>query len=165
MTNSEDPIRPPSLLVLPSYVAASLGRIGSHGFSDALAEHGLSLPHNAILTALADFGPLAQHELADRLDIQRSHLVGYLDGLEDRGLAQRTRDAEDRRRQIVTLTKTGRALQRRLQRTAERSQARFLATLSDEEQQTLVTLLNRVLRAHDEARLREPPPPARARRS
>jgi DNA-binding MarR family transcriptional regulator len=49
--------------------------------------------HAAILAALSDFGPLAQYELADRLDIQRSHLVGYVDLLEQRELVQRERDA------------------------------------------------------------------------
>lgn len=119
----------------------------------ALAEHDLRLPHAAILAALSDFGPLAQYELADRLDIQRSHLVGYVDLLEQRGLVQRERDSEDRRRQNVALTKPGRALWRRLQRVAERSQAEFLDMLSESEREILLTLLYRVLKAHDEARL------------
>jgi DNA-binding MarR family transcriptional regulator len=63
---------------------------------------------------------------------------------------QRERDPEDRRRQDVALTRSGRALWRRLQRVAERSQAQFLDVLSERERETL---LYRVLRAHDEARL------------
>lgn len=49
----------------------------------------LRLVHAAILAALSDFGPLAQYELADRLDIQPSHLVGYVDLLVQRELVQR----------------------------------------------------------------------------
>jgi DNA-binding MarR family transcriptional regulator len=148
-----DEIRPPSLLALPSYLAGNVARIGHRFLLDGLAEHDLRLPHAAILAALSDFGPLAQYELADCLDVQRSHLVGHVDLLEQRGLVQRERDTEDRRRQNVALTKSGRALWQRLQRVAEVSQAQFLDVLSDSERQTLLTLLSRVLRAHDEARL------------
>lgn len=66
--------------------------------------HDLRLPHFALLTGLAEFGPLAQHDLADRLGLNRSHLVGYLDEVERRGLVARERDPEDRRRQRVALT-------------------------------------------------------------
>jgi DNA-binding MarR family transcriptional regulator len=100
-------------------------------------------------------GPLAQHELADRLDINRSHLVGYLDHLEQRGLVARDRDPDDRRRQRVALTAAGRALLRDLGPVAERSQSEFLDALSRSERATLVSLLRRVLDANDEARLAE----------
>lgn len=109
-------------------------------------------PSAAILAALSDFGPLAQYELANRLDIQRSHLVGYVDLLEQRGLVQRERDPADRRRQNVALTSSGQATWRRLQPVAERSQAQLLDVLSDSERDTLLALLARVLQMHDERR-------------
>jgi DNA-binding MarR family transcriptional regulator len=104
--------------------------------------------------ALSDFGPLAQYELAARLDVLRSRLVGYVDLLEQRRFVQRERDLEDRRRQNVRLTESGRELWQRLQRVAEHSQTEFLDALSELEWETLLTLLSRVLQAHDEARLR-----------
>jgi DNA-binding MarR family transcriptional regulator len=146
-------IRPPTLLALPSFLAGNVARIGHRLLLDALAEHDLRLAHFAVLTALSDFGPLVQSDLADRLDLNRSHLVGYVDHLEQRGLARRDRDPQDRRRQRVALTPTGRALLRRLQVIAERSQAEFLQVLSKSERETLIALLRRVLRANDEARL------------
>jgi DNA-binding MarR family transcriptional regulator len=149
-------IRPPSLLALPSYLAGSVARVGHRLLLEALDEHDLRLAQAAILAALSDFGPLAQHELADRLDIQQTHLVRYVDDLEERRLVERERDPADRRRQTVTITKSGRALWRRLQRVAERSQTHFLDVLSDAERETLLTLLHRLLQAHDEARLRPP---------
>jgi DNA-binding MarR family transcriptional regulator len=100
-------------------------------------------------------GPLAQHELADRLDINRSHLVGYLDHVEQRGLVARDGDPDDRRRRRVALTAAGRALLRDLGPVAERSQSEFLDALSRSERATLVSLLRRVLDANDEARLAE----------
>jgi DNA-binding MarR family transcriptional regulator len=149
----EEDIRPPTLLDLPSYLAGSVARIGHGRLVEALAHDDLRLPHFAILTALSDFGPLAQHELADRLNLNRSHLVGYLDHVEQRGLVRRDRDPQDRRRQRVALTRPGQALAARLQVVAQRSQDEFLDVLSDRERQTLRTLLRRVLRADDQRRL------------
>jgi DNA-binding MarR family transcriptional regulator len=141
------------LLALPSFLAGNVARIGHRMLLHALAEHDLRLPHAAILAALSDFGPLAQYELAERLDIHRSHLVRYVDVLEQRALVRRERDPADRRRQNVALTSSGRQLWRRLQPVAERSQVQLLDVLSESERDTLLTLLARVLRAHDEARL------------
>jgi DNA-binding MarR family transcriptional regulator len=148
-------LRPPTLLSLPSYLAGNVARIGHRMLLAAVEEHGLRLPQFAVLTALSDFGPLAQHELADRLNLNRSHLVGYIDALEERGLVQRERDPDDRRRQHVALTRTGRTLARRLHDVARASQAQFLEVLSASERETLVALLRRVVDADDERRLRE----------
>jgi DNA-binding MarR family transcriptional regulator len=149
----DDEIRPPTLLGLPSYLAGAAARVGHRLLVEALATHDLRLPHFAVLTALSDFGPLPQHELADRLAINRSHLVGYLDDIEQRGLVQRERDPQDRRRQHVALTPAGRTRLRRLHDVALRSQAEFLRALTEHERQTLITLLRRVLNADDRTRL------------
>ncbi|NIH79792.1 MarR family winged helix-turn-helix transcriptional regulator [Amycolatopsis viridis] len=147
--------RPPTLLELPSYLAGHVARIGHRGLVAALAEHGLRLPHFAVLTGLSDFGPLAQHVLADRLGLNRSHLVGYLDLLAERGFVGRERDPQDRRRQRAALTAEGRELVRRLQDLARRSQEESLGVLSTSERRTLVELMRRVVVADDAA-----PPPA-----
>lgn len=154
-----DDIRPPTLLGLPSYLAGNVARIGHRLLFAALSEHDLRLAHFAVLTALSDFGPLAQHELADRLDLNRSHLVGYVDDIERRGLVRRDRDPEDRRRQRVALTGSGRTLLASLLEFADRSQTEFLQVLSEPERETLISLLGRVLRADDTARLQTKPAP------
>lgn len=152
----DDEIRPPTLLGLPSYIAGAAARVGHLLLVEALAAHELRLPHFSVLTALSDFGSLPQHEIADRLAINRSHLVGYLDDIEQRGLVQRERDPHDRRRQVVSLTPAGRAQLRRLHDVALRSQAEFLQALTEDEQRTLVALLRRVLDANDKTRLPHP---------
>ena len=147
--------RPPSLLALPSYLAGHVARIGHDALVEAVGRHGLRLPHFATLTALADFGPLPQHVLADRLGFQRSHLGGYLDLIEERGLVHRTRDPADRRRQLVGLTEEGTRLQRTLWQVAEESQDSFLACFTPAERETLTALLLRLLDADDRARAGE----------
>ena len=152
----DDATRPPTLLELPSYLAGAVARVGHRLLVEALAEHGLRLPHFAVLAALSDFGPTAQHELADRLAINRSHLVGYLDEVEGRGFVRRERDPADRRRQLVTLTAAGRSQVRRLREVALRSQDAFLGSLSAAERATLVTLMRRVVEDADRDRTGEP---------
>src|SRR5262245_19982252 len=153
LVGMDDAIRPPTLLGLPSYLAGAAARVGHRLLVEALAEHDLRLPHFAVLAGLADLGPLAQHELADRLAINRSHLVGYLDDIERRGLVRRERDPQDRRRQRVALTPPGRARLRSLHEVALRSQAEFLEVLSEPERQTLIALLRRVVDADDRKRM------------
>lgn len=150
---SDEDFRPPSLLALPSYVASKVGRIGHDLLFVALADDDLRLSHYAVLLALSDYGPLAQHELADRLELNRSHLVGYVDLLEQRGFVERERDPADRRRQLVALTADGRRAVERFGRVAQRSQAEFLSMLSAREREQLIGLLRRVLLAHDRERL------------
>ncbi|MBB4688746.1 MarR family winged helix-turn-helix transcriptional regulator [Amycolatopsis jiangsuensis] len=145
-------LRPPTLLALPSYLAGHVARIGHRTLAEALAGYELRLPHFAVLAGLADFGALAQHELAHRLGLNRSHLVGYLDELERRDLVGRERDPADRRRQRVTLTASGKTMTRRFKGIARRSQDAFLAELSESERETLLSLLRRVVVADDATR-------------
>jgi DNA-binding MarR family transcriptional regulator len=150
MEHSE--LRPPTLLTLPSYLAGQVARIGHRALGAALAEHDLRLPHFAVLAGLSDFGPLAQHDLADCLGLQRPHLVGYIDLLQRQGLVQRERDPQDRRRQRVALTPAGTRLVRQLTKVAGTSQDDLLVGLSEAERDTLTALLRRVVSADDAAR-------------
>lgn len=146
-------VRPPTLLSMPSYLAGNVGRVGARLLLRVLKEHGLRLSHHAVLAALRDFGPLAQHELADRLDVDRSQVVGFVDRLQREGYVTRSRDASDRRRVLVSLTAEGQTIEHRMTAAAHRSQAALLSALSPSEQAELLRLLQRILDAHDEARL------------
>ncbi|MGY4720078.1 MarR family winged helix-turn-helix transcriptional regulator [Naumannella huperziae] len=137
--------RPPTLMRLPSYVAGHVSTIGKRPLVERLAEHGLRLPHFAVLVGLRDFGPTAQHELADRLGFNRSHLVGYLDHLENGGLLARARDSADRRRQYAELTSAGTKLTTELIDVAESTERAQLGALSSSEIKTLTALLARVV--------------------
>jgi DNA-binding MarR family transcriptional regulator len=146
-------MRPPSLLTLPSYLASQVSKFGRRQLEVALAEHDLVLIHHGVLAALHDFGPLSQQQLAEALDFDKSHLVARIDLLESRGLVARTQDPADRRRNRVALTPAGRKLADRLRRIARQSQEGFLQALDLEEQETLISLLRRVLDANDAERL------------
>jgi DNA-binding MarR family transcriptional regulator len=137
--------KPSSLLAVPTYVVSKLGRLGTRLTQESIARHGLLLPHFSVLAALDDIGPLAQHELADRLGINRSHLVRYVDELEDREAVRRERDPQDRRRQVVSLTPAGRTLVEQMRTPIDEIQEQFLAPLTAEERTVLMRFLARLL--------------------
>jgi DNA-binding MarR family transcriptional regulator len=141
--------RAPTLMAVPTYLMGMIGRIAQRLSQEAIADQGLLLPHFSVLATLDDFGPLAQHDLAARLGLHSSHLVGYVDELETRKAVGRERDPEDRRRQVVSLTPAGQQLLARLRAPIDRSQEQFLAPLSEHEQATLMELLTRLLRHAD----------------
>lgn len=143
--------RPPSLLAHPSYLASQVSKFGRRHLEVVLGEHGLALIHHAVLSALDDFGALSQQQLADSLDLDKSHLVGRIDHLESRDLVTRTQDPVDRRRNQIALTPAGKTLVDELKPVGRQSQQGFLTALSPAEQETLESLLRRVLAANDTA--------------
>jgi DNA-binding MarR family transcriptional regulator len=129
---------------------AKLGRLGQRLTQEVIVSQQLLLPHFSVLATLDDFGPLAQHEIAERLEVNPSHLVRYVDDLESRQAVIRERDPKDRRRQVVSLTPAGRTLLGQLRIPLHEMQERFLAVLSEHERAVLMELLLRLLEHADE---------------
>jgi DNA-binding MarR family transcriptional regulator len=77
--------------------------------TDALAGVGSRGYHYRLLAALAEFGPASQASLGRRTEMDRSDVVAALNELAGRGLVNRTADPHDSRRNIVTITPTGKA--------------------------------------------------------
>lgn len=144
--------RPPSLLALPTYLAGWVSRRARADVQAALGEHGLGTSDYGVLVALADFGALAQQQLADRLGADKSHVVRLIDQLEQRELVTRAQDPTDRRRHRIELTAAGRDLIRTVAPLAEEVEAAHLEPLSATERRTLARLLRRVLESQDAAR-------------
>ena len=61
----------------------------------------------AVLLLLDGREPESQQQAAGRLGVDRTTMVGLLDGLEGKGLVARHADAGDRRRNVVGLTDAG----------------------------------------------------------
>jgi DNA-binding MarR family transcriptional regulator len=61
----------------------------------------------AVLSALAEAGPLSQQRLAERLRVNRTSMVAAADALERDGLVERRRDPADRRSYALHMTDAG----------------------------------------------------------
>ena len=91
----------------PTLLLIKLGRITMHRFTAALEPFGIRPRHVAALIELRDGGELTQQTLCGHLHLDPTNLVAVLNQLEQRGLATRRRDPEDRRRHLVAISKKG----------------------------------------------------------
>jgi MarR family transcriptional regulator, organic hydroperoxide resistance regulator len=115
-------------------------------FHDACAAVDLSPPQLKALLSLAPGEAKAMRVLADQWRCDASWVTGLVDGLEERGFAERQVLASDRRVKTVVLTPRGRrAQQRALARLEEPPAA--LDVLTDAEKRRLRDLLERVVDA------------------
>lgn len=144
--------RPTPLLALPSYLAGHVAKIVRRPLREHLAAQDLQLPHYAVLAALSE-GADSQQDLARRLDIDKSHMVKFVDHLERRGLVARAPWPADRRRYRVSLTSAGKELFAEVDAIARRVEREVLHALSGREREQLVDLLGRVVESYDRDRL------------
>lgn len=86
--------------------------------------------------------PRTMGEIATFLHCDPSNVTGIVDGLEERGFAERCPAEHDRRVKLIALSAEGRRLRTRLTREIERP-PEWLAGLSAADQRTLRDLLQR----------------------
>ncbi|MFC5185057.1 MarR family winged helix-turn-helix transcriptional regulator [Actinomadura harenae] len=145
MTTPANSQRLDALLRWPTYAMGQLHRQALRLIDDALAPEGLSLRDYYVLVCLAEEGEMAQQQVADRLGMDRSDLVKLLDRLEDAGKVTRRRDTNDRRRHVLALTQKGQDAATRTAELCRPATEQLLGRLSEQEQQTLHTLLLKAL--------------------
>jgi DNA-binding MarR family transcriptional regulator len=143
------PQLPEELVASTTFLLKRLGFAAKERAMEAYEKTGLHPYHHAILIVLGESSRETQGAIADALGYDRGQLVGLLDELEDRGLVERRRDPDDRRRHIVRLTPEGKRTLRRLRSLARQIEDDFLAPLSDEERADFHALLLRLAEKHE----------------
>jgi DNA-binding MarR family transcriptional regulator len=135
----------------------------------AMAPFGVTGRECAVLIAIDSMPPISQQEVARRLGVDRTTMVALIDVLEGKGLVERRRDPDDRRKNVVALTEAGRVTLRRASRAGDEAERRFLAALSGDEAAGLRRALRTVAfpaasgpRAGPQERVRRPGPRSRS---
>ncbi|MDO4685308.1 MAG: MarR family transcriptional regulator [Corynebacterium sp.] len=105
---------PADLLESPSFQLERLRRRTRDRVEAVLCEENTTLRGYWVLSCLAASSASSQSTLCSILSMDASDMVRLLDALEQQGWAKRSRDPKDRRRQIVAVTKKGRAAQKHL---------------------------------------------------
>ena len=142
---------PREMLARPAVLLGRLGTAMKMQSMERFEAAGFSVYHYGVLAVLDEGERETQATIADALAVDRSMLVGLLDQLEERGMVERRRDPNDRRRQMVKLTPAGRRQLTEFRKMVEEIENDFLAALDEEERRTLHDLLLRVA-AHRDAR-------------
>jgi DNA-binding MarR family transcriptional regulator len=131
----------------PTTIAFLLTQIGAHAssrFADRLVPLDLLPQHAGILRMLGQSSGISQQELAARLEMHASRLVGLVDALEKRGLVERQSSATDRRMHSLHLTESGRHILKQLTALAREHDNTMCEGLSTEERTQLLSLLARI---------------------
>ena len=115
-----------------------------------LRESGVSARELGILLLLADGEPESQQQAAQRLGVDRTSMVAFLDGLEAKGLLARRPDVADRRRNVVELTDAGRATLEVATRASDAAERELLADLDDADAARLRELLGQLAERHQD---------------
>jgi DNA-binding MarR family transcriptional regulator len=152
---------PEELIASTVFLLKRLGFAAKEKATEAYEATGLHPYHHAVLIVLEESSRETQAAIADALGYDRGQLVGLLDELEERGLVERRRDPNDRRRHTVRLTAEGKRMLRRLRAVASRVEDDFLAPLSDDERVQLHALLLRLAEKHEPRCVGLPAPPRR----
>ena len=140
-------------------------RAVERAFDDALAEAGGTLPVWLVLLNLKIHRPANQRELAEAVGVREATLTHHLNAMDARGLITRTRDAANRRVQIVALTAAGEAAFLRLREAAIAFDAKLRSGLADADLAALSALLSQLAANAGAAPDTAPPWAGRADRS
>jgi len=106
---------------------------------------GITIRQLMLLSYLRWGAPALQQQVCEYLWLDPNNCVILLNELEEKGYVERRRDPIDRRRHVVDITDEGRAALEHAERAQETLGDQLFAGLSDEERETLRSLLSRAL--------------------
>ncbi len=112
-------------------------------FRPILARHTITEQQWRIVRALAVAGEMAAGEIAQRCVILKPSLTGILTRMEELGWVARLSHAADQRCSVLRLTRSGKALHRKINREIDAAHTAIVAALGTEELEALHAALDR----------------------
>src|SRR4029078_7521854 len=94
-----------------------------------------------VLAALEEHGPTSQADLSRTTGIDTSDVVAAVNHLASHGYVRRQAAEGDRRRNVISITKSGLTAVERVGRVVDRVQDVVMAPLSEKERRTFLRLL------------------------
>lgn len=117
----------------------------SGNLSRHLRDSGLTVPRYTVLHRLREFGAISQNKLGRLVAMEPGNIHDIIRSLKAKDLVFTRTDPDDSRRRLVDLTDSGQALIDDLVLVGEAATKETLASLNEDEQQTLMTLLARIV--------------------
>ena len=145
--------RAPPLQDFLTYRLHRLAKLTDRQSADAYASaFGLGVGEARCLAAIGQFAPLSVKDLAARANLDKAQASRAAQMLVDRALVLKSVSETDARGVVLTLTRTGRPLWKRVMRLIEQRNAEIFGGLSQAEQRQLETVFDRLI-AHAAERL------------
>jgi DNA-binding MarR family transcriptional regulator len=135
----------------PGFLIRRLHQIHVAMFLDECSEFNLTPVQFAVLTVLFEQGTLDQITIANLTGFDRNTVADVIRRLEQRGLLQRPASVADKRAKLAQITDQGREFVNAAQPAMIKAQRRLVKPLDDEEYSTLMVLMDKLLRANNEA--------------
>lgn len=126
------------------FLLAEVVRLQFRVYNRRFRATGLNQSQVGALIHLDRIEELSQTDLADRLGIRKAATGTLLDGLEGKGLVERTRSRSDRRLQLVSITEAGRSVVDEIDHMAEDLGIEYRRGISRAERAQLVSILQRL---------------------
>jgi len=123
------------------YLLYKAGALARQRWTAMLAQLNVSPAQYGALMALGEAGRLGQHRLAELIGVDPRNAVPIVDALAEQGLVSRQVDPSDRRRRVLELTASGRAVAGNLASVAAEIETDLLRPLAPAEQAALRRML------------------------
>ena len=131
-----------------AFLLAQVGARAAQEFAKALAPLKLTPADAGILRLLSHSPGISQQDLARKLDMHASKLVAVIDALEEKALAVREANAQDRRIYSLRLTNAGEEKLRAIGEVARAHNEAICFGLDPAERAALSGLLQRIAARH-----------------
>lgn len=120
----------------------------SHGFRLKVEKRGVTVAEWVVLRKLMDLGPSAPSQIASALGLTRGAISKLDERLAEKGLVEIGACESDRRQQVVSLTRQGKALVPQLAALADENDAECFGVLEPAARAQLSALLAQLIEAH-----------------